>query len=498
MNPVLLHHLLDRTVAERPNAPAVGHGSSVMTFAELDAASRRIAGWLAKLGVARRDRVVISLPTALIVPTLVYGCSRAGVVFSLVNNQMPAVAMAHVLDDCEPVLLVTDDTEGQRLAAERGIPCAGLEELSWVAQHGPAAATLTAPLAVDPVCFIYTSGSTGMPKAVVSTHAQVVFAANAIQSQLEYLDTDIVYCALPLSFDYGMYQMFLCTLAGARIQLGSAVDTGPQLLRQLRLHGVTVLPVVPGLASGLAKLLSRPGAQPPPLRLLTNTGAAMRSEVLRNLRQRIPGLQVQLMFGLTECKRAAIMPKDEDLRRPGACGRALPGTEIFTVDPSGTPMPTGEVGEIIVRGPNVMAGYWRRPELTAQRFPPLHGLFPQLRTGDYGWLDGDGFLYFVGRRDDLYKERGSRVSVTEVEAAAHRVAGVEAAAVLPPHADSDGATLFAVTELEPHEVLIRLRAELDDFKAPRICLVIQEIPLTRNGKVDRAGLERLRTEHSHV
>jgi acyl-CoA synthetase (AMP-forming)/AMP-acid ligase II len=192
------------------------------------------------------------------------------------------------------------------------------------------------------------------------------------------------------------------------------------------------------------------------------------------------------------------MPKDEDLKRPGACGRALPGTEILTIDANGRSTKPGEIGEIVVRGPNVMVGYWRRPELTAQRFPRAEGLFAQLRTGDYGWLDEDGFLYFAGRTDDQYKERGTRVNVTEVEAAAHRVAGVNAAAVVPPDADSDGATLFAVTELAAHEVLAGLSTELDALKAPRICLVVREIPLTRNGKVDRAALGKMRREGAYV
>jgi acyl-CoA synthetase (AMP-forming)/AMP-acid ligase II len=493
----LLHHVLDRMARERPDATAVGHRESTMTFAELDAASTRIGAWLSERGAARQ-RVVIALPTDLLTPALIYGCSRAGAVFSLASDQSPAVAIEHMLDDAEPALLICDREDARSLAQSRSIEHAGLGELRRVAQYGRVGACAPGPLAVDPLCLIYTSGSTGMPKAVVSTHDQVVFAASAIQSQLDYESDDVVYCALPLSFDYGMYQVFLATLAGARIQLASASDAGPQLLRQLGLYEATVLPAVPGLAAGLAKLLSRPGAQAPALRLLTNTGAAMAPGVLRELRRRIAGLQVQLMFGLTECKRASIMPKDGDLERPGACGRALPGTEILTIDAAGRATRPGEVGEIVVRGPHVMAGYWRRPELTAQRFPRVEGLFAELHTGDYGWLDEDGFLYFVGRADDQYKEHGTRVNVSEVEAAAYRVPGVEAAAVLPPQTGCAGATLFAVTQLQPPAVLARLSTELDVLKSPRVCVVVAEIPRTRNGKVDRVALDALRCEAAYV
>ncbi|BCJ67439.1 class I adenylate-forming enzyme family protein [Polymorphospora rubra] len=496
----LLHDLLDRAAADRPDRIAVGRGPDSLTYAELSAASRRLAYRLAGHGVRRGDRVVVQVPAGVLVPALLYACSRVGAVFSLVSEQAPAVALAHVLTDAEPVLLVSDRADAAPVAAGLAVRCVGLAELAGTGDGGPHGEPGPPPLAVDPVCLIYTSGSTGMPKAVVSTHAQVVFAAGAIGHELGYRPTDVVYCALPLSFDYGMYQIFLSTLAGARLQLGSPADAGPGLARQLVAHRATVLPAVPSLARGLARLLSRPDTAVPALRLLTNTGAAMPPEVLRDLRARIPSLRVQLMFGLTECKRAAIMPVDEDLRRPGAAGRALPGTEILIVDADGRSVPPGTTGEIVIRGPHVMAGYWRRPELTAQRFPRTDGLFPVLRTGDYGRLDADGYLYFVGRRDDIYKERGTRVSVTEVEAAAHRIPQVEAAAVLPPGPGSadDSATLFVVTRLSPQEVLAALRAELDELKTPRTCLVVPELPLTRNGKVDRADLHRQWSAAAHA
>ncbi|WP_309112099.1 AMP-binding protein [Saccharothrix sp.] len=480
----LVHHWLDRAVADHPDAVALTCGEESVTFAGLDAAARRAAGLLAGLGVRRGDRVVVCVPTDAAVPALLFACARSGAVFSVVHERTPVAALVHVLEDCEPAVLVTDDPAARVAAVQRGIKTVTLAEV----KAGADTAVEADVPAVDPVCLIYTSGSTGRPKAVVSTHGQVVFAATAIQSVLEYRPDDVVFCALPLSFDYGLYQVFLGVLSGACVRLASAEDAGPRLLRELVAHRVTVLPAVPPMAKGLARLLSRPGAQPPPVRLVTNTGAAMPEEPLRELRSRVPGLRVQLMFGLTECKRATIMPPDEDLRRPGACGRALPGTEVFTVDDDGRRLPPGEVGEIVVRGPNVMAGYWRRPELTAQRFRLVEGLFPQLHTGDYGWLDADGFLYFSGRRDDLYKERGFRVSATEVEAAAHRVPGVRSAAVLPPGDGRDGAVLFVVGDIAPEAVLVGLRVELEEFKVPGRCVVVAEIPVTRNGKVDRRAL----------
>jgi amino acid adenylation domain-containing protein len=486
----VLHDLLDRAAKRAPDAPAVTQGSSAVTYGWTREASRRIAGHLAAGGVGRGDRIVVALPPDAHVPALLYACSRAGAVFAVIRDDAPAVIAAHVLDDCQPRLVVSDAPATRRLARDRGIACWDRARLREATERGSRTET-SAPLTVDPACFIYTSGSTGMPKAVVSTHAQVTFAASAIQSRLRYRAEDVVFCALPLSFDYGLYQVLLCTLSGATLHLGSSIDAGHRLVARLSETGATVLPAVPTLAANLARLLSRPDTARPALRLVTNTGAAMPASTLAAIRAALPGVRVQLMFGLTECKRATIMPEDEDLRRPGACGRALPGTEVFVVDERGHRLPPDRTGEIVVRGPHVMAGYWRRPELTTRRFHRAEGLFPELRTGDYGRLDGDGYLYWEGRRDDIYKERGFRVSIAEVEAAAHRVRGVDAAAVLPPSDGRDGATLVAVARLRPPEVLSGLRDQLEEPKIPARCLVVDRLPVNGNGKIDRAGLARI-------
>ncbi|GGM47039.1 class I adenylate-forming enzyme family protein [Dactylosporangium sucinum] len=479
----VLHDLLDHTAGQRPDAVAVTDGRTTLTYAGLRDASRRAAAGLHRLGVRRGDRVVVAVPNDAGLAALLYGIARAGAVFAVTKVPAPDVTVAHVLDDAEPALLVTTDAGARALAEARGIPACGPDQLDGPQWTG------AGPLPVDPVCFIYTSGSTGMPKAVVSTHAQVVFAATAIHSQLRYEPGDVVYGPLPPSFDYGLYQLFLCTLAGCRLHLGAEQDNGRRLAAALAEAGATVLPAVPSVAINLLRLLRRPTTARPALRLLTNTGAAMPPDVLAGLRECLPGLRVQLMFGLTECKRAAILPPDEDLRRPGATGRALPGTEIYAAGPDGGRLPAGETGELVVRGPHVMAGYWRRPELTAQRFPRQDGLFPQLRTGDHGRVDADGYVYFEGRRDDQYKENGTRVSATEVEAAAYRVPGVHAAGVLPPAATGTaGATLVVVSDLAPGEVLSGLRDQLDALKVPSRCLVVASLPLTTNGKVDRAAL----------
>ncbi|MFI1726744.1 class I adenylate-forming enzyme family protein [Streptomyces sp. NPDC020489] len=485
----LLHDLIDTAAHHTPDAPAVTTSRDSLTHGELAVASRTAAHWLRTLGVRRGERVVVVAPSIVEVPVVVYAASRLGAPFALLHEQTRGRALAHVLDDAEPVLLLADDEDARRLAAERGITAARLSDVPRGPAPGPAADAPHAdtPLPVDPVCLIYTSGTTAAPKAVVSTHQQALFAVHAIQGELAYRPDDVVYSPLPLSFDYGLYQVFLGALSGASIRLGLPAEVGATLLRNIEAAGATVLASVPAVAETLAKLVRRSPDHGLRLRLLTNTGAAMPPQPLATLRAAVPGLRVQLMFGLTECKRAAINPPDADLEHPGSCGRALPGTEIYAAGADGERLPPGEIGELVVRGPHVMAGYWRRPELTAQRFPRRDGLFPELRTGDHGWLDDHGLVHFAGRRDDIYKERGFRVSATEVEAAARRVEGVEQAAVLPP-TDGSPARLVVVSTRAPADVLEAMREEIEEFKVPGRCVPLPALPLTRNGKVDRKAL----------
>ncbi|MEW1873640.1 AMP-binding protein [Streptomyces caelestis] len=493
-----LHSLLDETAAAHQDRCAMSTASDSITYKNLAQASRHAAHLLRAHGVQRGDRVVISSPDAITVAVAVHAASRAGAMFSVLHEDVRDSPLQHVLQDCEPAVIVTDDPGVSATAQAHDVQVLTSQEL----RHAPApregSHLPNPPLGVDGACLIYTSGTTSLPKAVVSTHQQVLFAAQAIQDCLAYRADDIVYSPLPLSFDYGLYQMFLTFLAGAQLRVGHVAEVGPPLLRALQDSKATVLAAVPSVSDRLAWLVHR-AKNKPALRLLTNTGAALSEKTIADLREAIPTLRVQLMYGLTECKRATIMPPDGDLQRPGSSGKALPGTEVFTIDDDGKRLPAGEVGQFVVRGSHVMAGYWRRPEMTAERFHRRDGLFPELRTGDYGWMDDEGYLYFSGRRDDLYKERGFRVSATEVEAAARRVEGVDSAAVLPPGPKTGHtAVLAVVTELDGPAVLARMQGLIEDYKIPRRCVPVPHLPTNHNGKVDRQALTNLIHDPAHA
>jgi len=489
--PGVVTDLLDAAVAARPDATAVRDPDGAWTYAELDLAAHACARWLYRLGVSTGDRVVARVDNCREFVALLFGTLRIGAVFVPINPQMKAFHLRQVLHDAQPRLVVAQDAQAVFELTPRPVwPVEYVREMLRTPDSGRRPVP---PVEPDPdrlALLIYTSGSTSAPKAVMSTHRPILFAARAIARRLRYTADDVVLTAIPLSFDYGLYQVFLALLAGAEL-----VVTSPErhvgLLASVRAHGATVMPIVPSLGEMLLRLAARDrNPQPLPVRLFTNTGAALTAPLIAGLRQAFPKAGVVAMFGTTECKRITVEEPDSDLVRPGSVGRALDGTEVLILDDDGTALPPGAVGEIVVRGPHLMSGYWRAPDLTAQRFRRDRRYGTVLHTGDYGHLDAEGHLYFSGRRDDLFKRRGLRVSALEIEAAARDIPGVREAAVLPPAGGRD-VVLFAATDLDGPRVLRELAVRLEDGKVPPVCVVRDELPLTPNGKTDKRQLAAL-------
>jgi amino acid adenylation domain-containing protein len=469
-----MHQLLDAAIERFPDAPAVRDGAGRWSYRELGTACDQRADWLIAQGVRTGDRVAVAARSSREVVATLFACSRVGAVFVPVSPETKPYQLRHILLDSQPRLTVGFAEEWDAGAGAPDVQEAEVEE----AADGELA------------MLIYTSGSTSpMPKAVAARHEEVIFAAEAIGRRLHYHQDDVVFCRLPLSFDYGLYQILLCALAGAELVL-VAPGRDARLLSDLNAAAATVIPLVPSIATMLIGLARRQPATAP-VRLFTNTGERLPAEVIARLRADFPAAAVVLMFGTTECKRVSILEPDGDLRRPGSVGRPLDGTTVLVVDEDGRPVPVGECGEIIVAGPHVMAGYWRAPELTAKvfrRHPPGDRVW--LHTGDFGRLDADGHIYFEGRRDHLFKRRGMRMSVLEIEVAAQRIPDVEEAVVLTPTSERD-LTVVVTGDVTADTVLGSMARLLAKEKVPAHCLVLPDLPRTANGKVDRAALAQL-------
>ncbi|WP_433272775.1 AMP-binding protein [Actinosynnema sp. CS-041913] len=491
------HRVLEEAASRTPDRIALRDARGALSYAELDRLAVATATWLGEQGVGRGDRVAVRACPVRATVAVFFACLRRGAVFMPFSTDAKRYQLSEVLADAEPALLITDDAGQLGWAACRGVltgelPASGGTPAAVPAPGGTPAEQPVAVAPDDLALLLYTSGSTAQPKAVVCTHAQVSFAAHAVAESVRYRADDVVFCRLPLSFDYGLYQVLLTFLAGGTLVLADA-SRDARLLSDVDAHGATVVPVVPSIATILLQLAGRrrPDAPPPRVRLFTNTGEHLSAAQVESLRREFPGAGVQLMFGTTECKRISVLEVDGDRARPGSVGRPIPGTQVRILGEDGRELPPGATGEISVRGPHLMSGYWRAPELTARRYRVEEGTGERyLLTGDFGHLDDEGYLYFAGRKDDVFKLRGTRTSTVEIEAAALALDGVTQAAVLPPGADRE-AVLCVVATVPPREVLNGLRELLGSLKVPQTCRVVESMPLNVNGKVDRQALRRL-------
>ncbi|HLY53198.1 MAG TPA: acyl-CoA ligase (AMP-forming), exosortase A system-associated [Steroidobacteraceae bacterium] len=351
----------------------------------------------------------------------------------------------------------------------------------------------------DVVSIFYTSGSTGRPKGVVLSHRNMVAGAHSVASYLGNVATDRLLAVLPFSFDYGFSQLSTAFHVGAGVILMDYLLPRDVIAQAARLRA-TGLAGVPPLWSQLADL-EWPAEARASLRYITNSGGALPLTLLRKLRAALPDTRPFLMYGLTEAFRSTYLPPEELDRRPESMGKAIPNAEILVVRPDGTPCAPNEPGELVHRGALVSLGYWNDPAKTAERFRPLPNQDPALVlpeiavwSGDTVRMDEDGFLYFVGRRDEMIKTSGYRVSPTEVEEVVFASGLVaDAAAVGVPHPRLGQAIVVVATAApdmaaDSERLLEVCKRDLPLFMVPQRVEWRAVLPRNPNGKYDRPRL----------
>jgi long-chain acyl-CoA synthetase len=326
----------------------------------------------------------------------------------------------------------------------------------------------------------------------------MVFASGSLIEYLRLSPEDRILCALPLSFDYGLYQLLMSVTLGATLVLEHSFTYPAQVYGRLKAERATVFPGVP---TTFAALLAAHGRSPlsfPTVTRVTNTAAALPDGFVAGLRDIFPNALIYRMYGLTECKRVSYLEPELIDAKPGSVGKAIPGTEVYLLSETGEPVPAGEVGLLYVRGPHVMSGYWNRPDLTEQMLKP--GKYPGERvlcTQDLFRMDQEGFLYFVGRTDDIIKTGGEKVSPVEIENALHRIPGVSEAVVIGATDPVLGQAITAYVVAEPEAGLdrqaIRTRSSefLESHMLPTRVIFVDSLPRSENGKIDRRLLLQL-------
>lgn len=521
----LLHELPLLGARRSPSAPALHDDHGSIDYAGLAGRIEGFAAALAALGIGRGERVAIFLDKRIETVVASFGAPAHGAVFVPVNPLLKADQVAYILRDCGVRVLVT--TADRLRALERVLgDCPALRHVvvCSAAAETPAGAAYavhrwsevtsaprTAPshrvIDTDVVGILYTSGSTGKPKGVVLSHRNMVAGAKSVASYLENRPDDVLVAALPLSFDAGFSQLTTAFQACASVVLLNYL-LPKDVVKAVARHRVTGMTAVPPLWIQLTQV-NWPADVAASLRYFANTGGRMPLETLKRLRALLPAAKPYLMYGLTEAFRATYLPPEEVDRRPDSIGKAIPNSEILVLRPDGTPCEADEPGELVQRGALVAQGYWNDAEKTAERFKPLPGregglMLPEIAvfSGDTVRRDAEGFLYFIGRQDEMIKSSGYRISPNEVEEVLYASGTVgECAAFGVPSEALGEAVAVVVTAhdggtLDVAALQAFCRDRLPAYMLPAH-VQVREGPLPRNanGKIDR---KLLGTEFRHA
>ncbi len=516
MPSILVRDYLEGTAQRLPEKEALICRGDRLRYRQIDGMANRLANALIAGGVQRGDRVAVYLGNRIEAVISIFAIVKASAVFVVVNPGTKWDKLRFILNNCHAKAVILDSGSMRSWPDEpmthlvpslRALVLCGPDE-SRNRSAGLSVATFEAVQAtasaacpprrnidLDLACLIYTSGSTGEPKGVMSDHSNVAFATSSIMEYLENVESDIVIDVLPLSFDYGLYQLLMVFRFGGTLVLEASFTYAGEFMKRIVEERVTGIPGVPTMFSVLVRMemskfdLSR-------VRYLTNTAAALPPGHIREIRQKFPDAKLFSMYGLTETKRTLYLPPEEVDRRPGSVGIPIPGTEAWIEDASGRRLGPDQIGELVVRGRHVMRGYWESPDETQRRFRP--GVIPGERvcyTGDLFRQDPDGYFCFVSRMDDIIKSRGEKVAPKEVEHVLYELPGIKEAAVVGVPDPDLGESIKALVVVEAAagltagKILAHCRARLEEFMVPKEVEFREALPVTSSGKISRKELK---------
>jgi long-chain acyl-CoA synthetase len=515
---VLLHEFLEGSARRYPQKIALVHREERWTYRQIDEQANQLANLLRHQGIQRGDRVAIFLDNSIESVISLFGILKADAVFIMISSLMKPAKLGYILNNSRVKGIISD---ARKLASAsevlpsiqslKTVICVGPEGslsskfyagfISWkeIEALPPVSKVKTASsnIDLDLATIIYTSGSTGSPKGVMLTHLNMISAATSITTYLGNVPEDIILNCLPLSFDYGLYQVLMAFKFGGTVILEKSFTYPYDVIKKMVKERVTGFPGVPTIFAILLQMKDLRNFDLQSLRYITNTAAALPVSHIRQIRQAFPQATLYSMYGLTECKRVSYLPPEELDRRPDSVGRGMPNEEVWIVDEEGRRIGPGVVGELVVRGSNVMRGYWEDPETTDKVLKP--GPLPGekvLYTGDLFRIDEDGFLYFVGRKDDMIKTRGERVSPKEVENVLYSLEGVAEAAVVPVPDEILGQAIKAFIvcrkgyALEERGLLSHCKKTLEEFAVPKSFEFRDSLPKNASGKIDKLTLKQ--------
>jgi fatty-acyl-CoA synthase len=502
-----------RLARYRPGTVAIRYAGGDLTYAECDDRAARLATVLAGRGVGDGDRVAyLGFNSAAFLVTLL-AAVRLGAVFVPVNFRLAGPELEAVLDGSGSVVMVCES--GHRALADAvrertpvrhfllvdddtcvDAPVAVVAP--WEPWSGPLAAAAPHPRVAarrfdDPAVLMFTSGTTGLPKGVILTHGNIWWNGVNVDARLDTRRADVTLAVAPLFHIGGLNALALRTLTrGGTVVVRRAFDPAEFLSDLVRCR-VNSFFAVPAMLAALARVPGMFGAELPDLRTIVVAGAPVPPSLIEEYAGH--GILLQQAWGLTETAPFAThLPAEDTLAKLGSAGIPMPHTEVRVVDPAtGTPVAAGVGGEVVVRGPNVTAGYWNNPQATAAAFDE-QGWF---HSGDIGYLDDDGYLYIVDRLKDMIISGGENVYPAEVERALADLPGLTDVAVVGVADEQWGETVVAVACFAAGDTptldLVRdhAAAKLARYKLPRQLRVVDAVPRNASGKLDKLAIRRM-------
>lgn len=492
---------LFRSAAKYPQKAGLVFTGGSVDYANFAARARGLAAALQNLSVLPGERVATFLDKTPEAAIALFGIWTAGAVAVPINEGLRSAQVEHILKDSGSRVLVSQYRKLVTLdeSATSGVATIAFDlrtqALPLPTGAVPEAVPETGAFEQEPAIILYTSGSTGLPKGILVSHENLIAGSRIVATYLEIQHDERILSILPFSFDYGLNQLLTAVDRGATLFLQRSMLPA-DICRSLEENAITALAGVPTLWFQLMQEGSRlHGQRLPKLRYITNSGGVFPVELVQSYRKRLPHVRIYLMYGLSEAFRSTYLPPDQLDVRPSSMGKAIPETEILVINADGVECAPNEVGELVHSGPTVSLGYWNRPESTALVFRP-HPLRPNqprpvVYSGDIVKRDAEGFLYFVGRRDQQLKTSGFRVSPEEVEQAIYR-SGLVSEVVVRGEPDQVLGQAIVAHVLAPSpesfsrdRLLDYCNREMPRYMVPKRVVLHESFPRTSSGKVDR-------------
>ncbi len=513
MDSYLIHHFLETHAQATPEQLACLHENEVVTYGEMEREANRIAHLLRELGVRRGDRVALLLENSSAYIAAYYAILKCGGVTVAMYTTTATKTLGYILNDCEVGVVLTQSKHQvlfselhEQLSQLRAVVLLDgtiaenkIDRRAWkifTSQHivQQPYTPLDLPLIdLNLASIIYTSGSTGEPRGAMLSHLNIVANTRSIVSYLGLTAQDRIMVVLPFPYVYGKSLLNTHIAVGATVIIDNRFVFPNVVLKTMQEKAATGFAGVP---STYAILLGKSAVRKmefPALRYLTQAGGAMAPALIRDVMEVFHGKKIFIMYGATEAAaRLSHLPPEDLPAKVGSIGKPIPNVELRLIKEDGSEAGPGEVGEIVARGANIMQGYWNQPEETKAVLTE-HGF----HTGDLGRRDDEGFFYVVGRKRDMIKSAGNRVSAKEIEEIILEHPDILETAVIgiPDQYIGEAICAFVVPKIGvlvmPEELIAFCKSRLPEYKAPRAVIVRESLPKNASGKIMK---EELRNE----